>query len=82
LYIKKLFSRYRNSGHIKEKIVLNHIITIHNCWGRLAEDMLYYKIPKEYHSYLKPFLVLLNISTERYNSIPLNKHIVGLLRQI
>ena len=32
-YIKKLITRYLDTGELKERLILNHIITLHNCFG-------------------------------------------------
>lgn len=58
-YIKKLVTRYQETGELKEKLILNHMITLHNCFGIHLAKILYVKIEKQYH-YIKPFLVLLN----------------------
>jgi hypothetical protein len=60
-YIKKLITRYVESGDLKERLILNHIIILYNVFG--AEHLpriLYLKMRKQFH-YLKPFLVMMNI---------------------
>ncbi|NDG30418.1 hypothetical protein EB118_10135 [bacterium] len=70
-YLKRLFSRYEETGELKERLILNHIITIYNIFGvEPATRMLFLKL-YEYHKYLKPFLVLLNYMPERVKSIGL-----------
>ena len=32
-YIKRLFSRYDESGELKERLILNHIIILYNLFG-------------------------------------------------
>jgi hypothetical protein len=58
-YIKKLLTRYIESGDLKERLILNHIITLHNVFGLHLSKILYLKLKPQY-SYVKPFLVLLN----------------------
>jgi hypothetical protein len=59
-YLKRLFSRYEESGELKERLILNHITIIYNIFGvEPATRMLFLKL-QGYHKYLKPFLVLLN----------------------
>lgn len=58
-YIKKLLTRYTETGELKERLILNHIITLHNCFGKYLAKILFLKLEKQYHL-LKPFLVLLN----------------------
>ena len=32
-YIKKLVTRYTEYGELKERLILNHIIVLNNCFG-------------------------------------------------
>lgn len=58
-YLRKLFSRYRQEGELKERLILNHLIVIYNVFGLEATDMLFMRL-HEYHEFLKPFVVYLN----------------------
>ncbi|NDG53731.1 MAG: hypothetical protein EBY39_12045 [Flavobacteriia bacterium] len=58
-YLRKLFSRYKQDGDLKERLILNHLIVIYNVFGVDATNMLFLKL-HEYHSYLKPFVEYLN----------------------
>lgn len=64
-YIKKLITRYVEYGELKERLILNHIIILNNCFGaEVCCKILYFKL-KPQMKYIKPFLVLLNILPER-----------------
>ena len=63
-YLRKLFGRYKQFGDLKERLILNHLIIIYNCFGTNATDMLFMKLD-EYHEYLKPFVEYLNFMPER-----------------
>lgn len=63
-YLKKLFSRYEDSGEINERLVLNHLIVIYNVFGVEAATKLLFLKMDNYGSYLKPFLLLLNFLPE------------------
>jgi hypothetical protein len=93
-YIKRLFSRYEESGDLKEKLILNHIIIIYNLFGvQAATKLLFFKL-KDYYSYLKPFLVMLEVCPEKVtgigienitiniSDIPMDTKIVNVLRDI
>ena len=56
-YIKRLLHRYRISGTLKERLILNHIIVAQNVFGIEASTrMMFCKIdPKDYAA-LKTFL--------------------------
>lgn len=70
-YLKRLFSRYDETGDLRERLILNHIIVIYNLFGiDAATRMLFFKL-KDYHHYLKPFLVFLNYCPERVFNIGL-----------
>lgn len=62
-YLRKLFGRYKQFGDLKERLILNHLIIIYNCFGTNATDMLFMKL-NEYHEYLKPFVVYLNFMSD------------------
>ena len=68
-YIKKLITRYVEYGELKERLILNHIIVLNNCFGpEILCRILYLKL-KPQMKYIKPFLVLLNIMPERLYNI-------------
>lgn len=67
-YIKRLFGKYEESGELRERLIINHIIILYNVFGEAATRMLFYKLVGYYH-YLKPFLVLLNHMPERIDSV-------------
>jgi len=60
-YIKKLLTRYVETGEFKERLILNHIIILCNCFGpEILNKIMYLKL-KEQFSLIKPFMVYLNI---------------------
>ena len=60
-YINRLFRRYETEGELKERLIINHIITLCNLFGvESATNMLFFKTPREHWSFLKTFLVYLN----------------------
>lgn len=60
-YIKRLIKRYKTTGELKERLVLNHIIVLSNVFGtEAAVRMLFYKFDPEDYSILKTFLIFLN----------------------
>lgn len=89
-YIKRLLNRYKTTGDLKERLVLNHIIILYNLFGTAATLILFFKLP-EYGAYLKPFLILLNQLPEKIvgldevihtDSIVMDAEIVNKLRKI
>jgi len=64
-YIKRLLRKYYDTGVLKERLILNHIIVLNNVFGPDAcATLLLYKIQPEYWSALKSFLLFLNIIRE------------------
>jgi hypothetical protein len=88
-YIKRLFGKYEESGELRERLILNHIIILYNVFGNEATRLLFVKLEGYYH-YLKPFLVLLHRMPDTvelghtiYSSdIVMDNHIIEVLRKI
>lgn len=60
-YVKRLIKRYRLTGEMKERLILNHIIILSNVFGvEPAVRMLFYKLDREEYDILKTFLIFLN----------------------
>ena len=60
LYLKKLLSRYKNNGELRERLILNHIIVLYNIFGDAATRMLFHKIEESCWDALITFLVYLD----------------------
>ena len=57
-YIKRLLNRYRITGRIKERLLLNHLIMTHNVFGVEASTrILFLRIDPKDWSALKTILV-------------------------
>lgn len=92
VYLKRLFRKYHNSGILRERLVLNHIITFYNVFGvEVATRLLFFRIESDLHYILRTFLVFLNYLPDgnpRFSigvdtiSIPLDMKIIGTLRKI
>ena len=83
-YIKRLLSRYQQDGVIQERLLINHIVVLHNVFGiKAANKMLWYKIEEKHWPIIKTVLLFLNFipDTEKIE-IPLDKHLVEKLRKI
>ena len=64
-YIKRLFRKYKDTGILKERLLLNHIIVLNNLFGAEASStLLFFKTEQEYWPVLKSFLEFLNIMPE------------------
>jgi hypothetical protein len=57
-YIKRLIHRYRLTGNIKERLILNHLVIAQNVFGIEATTrMLFFRLDPKDYSTLKTFLI-------------------------
>lgn len=90
-YIKRLLGKYDESGELRHRLILNHLIVLYNLFGIHTTKMLFYKIDEKYYSYLKPFLVLLGYMPDKVkindiiinsSDITMDQTIINTLRTI
>ena len=87
-YLKRLFRKYKSSGQLRERLILNHIIIFYNVFDIIpATRLLFSRIEKDLHPYLKTFIVFLNnlpqtIPEADLLKIPLDRRIINKLREI
>ena len=69
-YIKRLFNIYKNTGQLKERLILNHLIVFYNVFPvQAGTRILFYKIEKSFWPMLKTFLIFLDRMPETVESI-------------
>ena len=83
-YIKRLLRKYKDTGVIKERLLLNHIIVLKNLFGAEAcVTLLLFKIQKEYWETLKSFLLFLNIiRDDELLQVMENEKVLEILRKL
>lgn len=91
-YLKRLFNRFRETGELKERLIINHIQLLYNVFGVEATTRMLFFSLKKYYEYLKPFLILLNTMPEIIKGIDgrdihssdifMNYQIIQILRNI
>ena len=87
-YIKRLLLKYKKNKVLKTRLILNHIIVMQNMFGTEAcVRILFFKIPKELHSYLKSFFEYLkylppSVPEVNLHSVKIDEYILDHLRQI
>lgn len=70
IYIKRLIQKYKKSGVLKERLILNHIIIFYNVFDiEAATKLLFYRIREKEFPILKTFLSYLNYMPEEINSV-------------
>jgi hypothetical protein len=89
LYLKKLITRYKKDGELRDRLILNHIIILYNIFGPSATRMLFFKIDRDNWDVLVTFLLYLGHMPEvlpEYNlilsDIKLDETIISVLRKI
>lgn len=93
-YLKRLFNKYQETGELKERLILNHLVVLYNMFGSdAATRMLFFRL-EEYLPMLKPFLIFLSQLPEvvtgigienrtiRTVNIPSDQNIIDELRRI
>jgi len=93
-YIKRLFNKYEETGELKDRLILNHLVVLYNLFGsEAATRMLFFRL-KDHRHLLKPFLIFLSELPERVtgigirnetiitSEIPIDQTIVDVLRSI
>jgi hypothetical protein len=89
-YIKRLLRKYKKTGEVSEKLILNHIILLYNVFGNFIVPSLFFKIENEHWSQIKTFLVYLNYLPDNYiinntvdeAEVPLDNIIINKLRKL
>lgn len=87
-YIKRLFNKFESKKTLKERLLLNHILTLSNVFSpEGCSRILFYKIEPKYHSYLKTFLNFLDIMPSELpeidvETIPLDHRIFKTLQDL
>ena len=88
-YIKRLFNRYKEDSVMKERLILNHLISFYNVFSNeAATRLLFFRVGTEYYSLLKTFLVFLNRMPDYVNEnlcssdIQLDDKIIEILRNL
>ena len=91
IYLKRLFRKYKRSGELRDRLILNHLITFYNVFGiEPATRMLFYKMDSDLLPLLKTFLVYLHYLPETTKiiegidivAIPLETEIIEKLRSL
>ena len=83
-YIKRLLRKYYDTGVLKERLLLNHLIVLNNVFGPDAcATLLLYKIQQEYWPAMKSFLLFLNVLKEdELKEIEKDKKILEILEEL
>ena len=83
-YLKRLFKKHYDTGNLKERLILNHIIILGNVLGPdVCAKILMSKTDITLRSIVKTFLVYLNYLPENQHvEIPLDSTVIDVLRKL
>ena len=93
-YIKRLLNKYEESGDIKDRLIVNHLIVIYNVFGVEAGTRLLFLKLKDHLHLIKPFLIMMGTLPDTVfkigiegkdihtSDISMDEIIVGVLRKI
>lgn len=83
-YLKRLLNKYRETGKLSERLILNHIIIIFNLFGIPAGlKMVEYKFDYDQLKVIKPFLLYLRyIKENEYTYIDMDQNVIDALRKL
>jgi hypothetical protein len=91
-YTKKLISRYRTTGDLKERLILNHLTVLNNVFGAMPLARIIWLKMDGYLPEIKPFMIALgilpkfiyNVRGKKWDTddVPLDMSIVAVLRKI
>ena len=69
-YIKRLFNIYKNTGQLKERLLLNHFIIFFNVFPvEAGVRILFYKIEQHFWPMVKTILIYLDRMPDKIESI-------------
>ena len=83
-YLKRLFKKYQETGELKERLILNHIIVLSNVFGVEASGiLLFFKIDRDYWAVLKTFMIYLHMIPEtEMQQVDMDSHVWETLQNI
>jgi hypothetical protein len=83
-YIVRLLRRYRETGKIQTRLLLNHIIIVYNVFEiHAATRMLFHRVDEDLWPALKTFLIFLNyLQRNTYQDINIDLGIAAKLKEI
>jgi len=71
-YIRRLFQKFDEEKVLKHHLICNHILILINLFGEeSALRMIFFRLEKKYHGFLKAFINYLNFKIESIPEIDL-----------
>ena len=83
-YIIRLLRKYRDTGNLQERLILNHVICLYNVFDNDAcTRMMFYRIEPDLWPQIKTFLIYLNYLPEnKYQDVGIDIKIAKRLQDL
>lgn len=85
-WVKRLLKKYKCSGELNLHLLINHFLILYNIFGDAATPLLFFKIDKEYWSYIKTIIMYLgrfpDYPKTYLNDIPVDLNCLKYLNQL
>lgn len=67
VYVKRLLRRYKNSGDLNVRLLINHLVVLYNVFDQLATTYIVKSSSKDIHDELFAVLIFLNRIPEDFD---------------
>lgn len=83
-YVKRLVNRYIETGYLADRLILNHLIVLHNVFGvKPTVEMLKIRLDNPQWPIIKPFIIYLRmIDNTEIIDVTMDETVVQALRNI
>lgn len=76
-YLKRLFKKYKDTGELKERLIINHIVILNNVFGPEATTRMLFLKLTGFEEALKPFLIYLSILPDQVMNIGIQSRTIN-----
>jgi hypothetical protein len=76
-YLKRLFKKYKDTGELKERLILNHLVILVNVFGPEATTRMLFLKLTGFEIAIKPFMLYLSILPEQVKDIGINSKTIN-----
>lgn len=82
-YVRRLFKKYELQNELRERLILNHLVVLNNLFGvDAATQVLIYKVDAKHYTYLKTFMLYLNMDVTSIDNVGIDDFIANKLRSL
>jgi hypothetical protein len=85
-WIKRLLKKYKSNGDMNLHLLINHFLILYNIFGDAATPLLFFKIDREYWSFVKTIIIYLgrfpDYPKTRLHNIPVDNRCLDYLSKL